>query len=170
MKIFLKLSWKRPLKCKTRVFHDWNESHTSRQKSMWQILKYLSKYFLRLEGPPTSKLWGESWTILSKTHDWSFHSWTSCQTESRKLKTQIFEIFLSLFHDWGLDLLESCQELLCKLVNGGSRLAEAESPKQSCTVFEIFQNKNTFQKQLKHSKNIFVFDQHMIKHVWCVWV
>ena len=69
------------------------------------------------------------------------------------LKAQIFEIFLSLFHNWGLDQPENCQELLCKLTTCLTR--EVELPKQGCIVFEIFenfQNKNTFQKQLKHSK------------------
>ena len=45
---------------------------------------------------------------------------------------------------------------------------QGKSSEQGCIVFEIFeifQNKNTFQKQLKILKNLFVFDQHMIKYV-----
>ena len=56
----------------------------SRQKSMWQIMKKISKYFLRLEGPLASKSQGLPQNSLSKTCDWSFHLRISHQTESRK--------------------------------------------------------------------------------------
>ena len=124
-----------------------------------QNLKNLSKYFSQLEGPPTRKLR----SILSTPRDWSFYPWTSCKLSCKKSKNPDFwKIFLSLFCNWDLDLPVSCKNLLCKLATGACDWLEAwgESPEQGCTVFEIFenfQNKNTFQKQLKHFK------------IFCVW-
>ena len=165
---FLKLSWKRPLKCKTCIFRNWIESQTSRQskppkKNYDKIWKNLSKCFSRLEGPPAWKSWREPRMFLSKPYDWIFLSRTSRQMSREKSKNPDFwKIFLSLFCNWDLDLPVSCKNLLCKLATGACDWLEAwgKSPEQGCTVFEIFenfQNKNTFQKQLKHFK------------IFCVW-
>jgi len=77
----LKLSLKR----KTQVFCDWNKSRTSRQNPYDKNLKNFSKFFSRLEVSPASQLWQESPNFLSNSCNWSFHSRTSCQTESREI-------------------------------------------------------------------------------------
>ena len=84
--------------------------------------------------------------------------------------TQIFEIFLSVFREWGLDSLESRQELLCKLATGGSRLARQSHQNKVTKFLKFFENlkkkkKKNFPKTIKTLKNLFVFDQHIIEHV-----
>jgi len=101
MKSFWKLSWKRPLKRKTRVFCNWNESRTSRHtkspKTYVTKFEKLSKCFSRLEGPLASKSRGEPRNLLSNPRNWSFHSWTSRQTESQKSQTTDFWSFSKCF-------------------------------------------------------------------------
>ena len=77
---------------------------------------------------------------------------------------------LNLFSNWDVDPLESSENLLSKLAIRACDWLDqrGKSPKQGCIVFdifEIFQNKNTFQKKIKTLKNLFVFDQHIIEHM-----
>ena len=58
--------------------------------------------------------------------------------------------FSKSFSWLGAWLAKGSRKLLSKLATGLIR--DSESPKQSCAIFKIFQNKNTFQKQSKHSK------------------
>ena len=146
------------------VFCDCNELWTSCQKPMWQILKNLSKYFSQLEGPLTSKSRRESWSILSKLRDFTTRASTRepiAKLNRENAKNPDFWKFSKSFLWLGAWLARELWELLSKLAT--CLTWEAESPKQSCTVFEIFQNKNTFWKKIKILKNIFVFDQYMIK-------
>ena len=70
LKSFWKLSWKRPIMRKTRVFligvSREQVPSASRQKLVWQNFKNLSKFFSRLEVPLARR---ESPNILSKPCD-----------------------------------------------------------------------------------------------------
>ena len=176
-KKFLKLSWKRPLLCKTRDFHDWIELRTSRQcKLPMQVAKN-----------PYETFWEICLTIF---HDWKVHLrvshegnretvWVNSRLElpltnqspirvAKMLKTQNFENFLSIFCDWGYDSPESCQELLSKLAIRSTqldwlvRVSRQNRVAKFLKFLNFFQNKNNFQKQLKHSKT-----HHTI---WLFWI
>ena len=130
----------------------------SHQKLLRQNLKNLSKCFLRLEGPPVRKSRREPWNYLSNlatgasTHEQVAKlSREKSKNPDFKKKKKKERKFLSLFRDRDFDPPVSRENLLCKLMTGACDWLDSwgKSPKQGCTVFEIFknfQNKNTFQK------------------------
>ena len=96
--------------------------------------------------------------ISESPHNWTFHSRTSCQTESQEtLKTQILKNILSIFRDWGIDLPVSREKSLCGLTTGTCDWTNLRLSRQNrATLFLKFltflQKQKTFQKQLKYSK------------------
>ena len=70
--------------------------------------------------------------------------------------------FSKSFSRLGAWLAKESRKLLSKLATGLIR--DSESPKQSYAIFKIFQNKNTFQKQLKYSK-IFLCLINKVQHI-----
>ena len=104
----------------------------------------------------TRKSQREPWKLLSKlATKASTHEQVAKQSREKSENPKFSKNFLNLFHDWDFDLPVSRENLLSKFMTGGMwlDLPATKSPKQGCTVFEIFdilQKKNTFQKQLKH--------------------
>ena len=116
-------------------------------------MKNLTKCFLRLEGLLASKSWRELRSILNKLATGASTREPVAKVSRENDKNLENWNFSKSFSRLGAWLARELRELLSKLVIGLTR--ESESPKQSCTIFEIFenfQNKNTFQKQLKYSK------------------
>ena len=73
------------------------------------------------------------------------------------LKTQILKNILSIFCDWGNDLLVSHEKSLCGLATGtcdwtNLRLSRQNRATLFLKFFTFLQKQKTFQKQLKHSK------------------
>ena len=160
------------------------------------ILKAQNTLFSRLKQvtnklPKTFKT--KFWKIcLSVFCDWKVHPWGSRKgsrgtiwvtsrlelplankspTWVRKIpKTQIFEIFLSLFRDWDFDQLESRENLLSKFATGGSWLdwlarQVAKTRLHSFWKFWNFSKQKYYPKTIRTLKNLFVYNQHIIEHV-----
>ena len=139
--------------------------------------------------------WQNFWKIcLSVFRNWKVHLWASHEgrRESfyvslqlelslmnkspswvmKKPKTKKFWNFSKYFSRLGDWLTTESQELLSKLMTRVSRLAwlmrvsrQNRVTKKKKRILWKFSKQNTFQKQLKILKNLFVFDQHMIKYV-----
>ena len=132
-------------------------TRSSRQNPMWQNLKNFSNCFLRLEGPLASKSWWELWSILSKLVIRASTCEPVVKWVAKILKPTKFENFLSLFHDWGLNSPENHESFWVSSQLGSRDWIDprewvANIELHSIWNFENFQNKNTFQKQLKYSK------------------
>ena len=68
-----------------------------------KLLKKFSKCFSRLEVPLTRESWTEPRKSLCTPRDWTFHPWTSRQSEPRKTwNSKILKNILNLFRDWSI--------------------------------------------------------------------
>ena len=127
---------------------------SSRQKPLTQILKNLSKCFSRLGSPLASKSRRKLQIILSKLVTGASTRKPIAKLGHGNVKNpEIFKFFYVFFVTRGL----TCQKSTRNWGLATGVTCKNESPEQSCTVFEIFdffQNKNTFQKQLKYLKII----------------
>ena len=77
---------------------------------------------------------------------------------------QNFENFLSLFHEWDIDLPLSRENLLCKLA---TRACDSLDPRPSrqnraTLFFDIFTKTKDFPKTIKTLKNLFMFGQQKL--------
>ena len=107
-----------------------------------KILKKISKCFSRLEGLPARESWAEPQKSLSNPCDWTFHSRTSRQNwpSSSRLWRATW-----LTRDW---VAKTGQKYILK--------------------FSVFEEQNTFQKHVKHSKIFLCLNQQrlsMWKHI-----
>ena len=93
--------------------------------------------------------------IFESPHNWTFHPRKSHQIESREtLKTQILKNILSIFHNWGIDPLMSCEKSLCGLASGPTCDWVTKTRQHSFFLkfLTFLQKQKTFQRQLKHLK------------------
>ena len=124
------------------------------KKPLRQNLKNLSKCFSRLGSPLVSKSRRKLQIILSKLVTGASTRKPIAKLGHGNVKNpEIFKFFYVFFVTRGL----TCQKSTRNWGLATGVTCKNESPEQSCTVFEIFdifQNKNTFQKQLKYLKII----------------
>ena len=85
--------------------------------------------------------------LTNKSPDWV----------ARNIKNQILKNILSIFRNWGFDLLVSREKSLCGLATGtcdwtNLRLSRQNRATLFLKILTFLQKQMTFQKQLKHSK------------------